>query len=312
MIEYKQLIVNQQDTPITGSNLCVFIDTNFTVELFLKLLKIESKFIFVNTNKLYFEQDIELERQQIVDYLNKGTKVSLEHYSQYDLINPDYVLNGMNESDSTIDNLFQKIEQMYLIENMKRFFVTEYYIKENPYITNLTNLIFNNINVNQIAITTNQENHFKIIEKLDENDKLIAKASVDNNNQILLVPDDFRFKVTPTLVLLNDHDYKFAVNQLFNKKYILGFKDSLKDSQYFKSLCEQYQIKTVDNTISAIISIVEKYGHLIISEVEDEQLVIRYQFTRNNEKYKRLVLVYKHCLKHNIDFPENLKLIMDK
>lgn len=315
MIEYTPIIVTQEIIDIaTDDNLCIFIDTKFTVRLFNQLQRLSE----TNQIKIYQRISNKFASHTVAeerDYILAGKEIAkLEHYKEYDLLNSefDHYLN----LDAVKHNQRQVLLNLTTLELRSEVIessVINYYIQTTSYLEQLVEDLFRSVDVDRIALTTNSSRFNTVQLEVEKNEILVARTNTKSSNQILIIEDEYKFHNPPHIVIINDYDYKYAIDNLFTKEYILGFNDNLESSAYFQYMLVQNNIKTVSKYCSqailfpgqtinslAVILLVQRYGHVQLSYIRDQQLITLPIIDIDNQQYKHLVLVYKHILHQKI------------
>ncbi len=312
------IIINGNNFYVDKSNdqLIVFIDCKFNSKIYFKLVELSKElklYIFVKHTNRYTMQQLKDEREAII---TNPTKAIVDNYYRYQL---DNLITSDNQVSSSIPterhHLEQLVNNQYLLEQpIEKNFITEYKIDCNQLLKAYIELLFRNLNADKIAITADTEKINKLSSNLSNADKLIAISSNNVDDQIFFIADNILFKQSPKLVIIGQADYKYAVNKLLLKDYIIDFNDSLRYSKYFKQLCTEYGVQTTNQyskqttiindsfTITAIFDLVDNYGSIEIYQIKEQEQVLINKFTSQDLIYKRLKAEFNHCLKVNIQW----------
>lgn len=169
------------------------------------------------------------------------------------------------------------------------------------------------INATAIILTGDESKYFTCTNSKEDNEIIVSKSNRDVEYNYYYLPKLKVYEPKKKIVVLNKLDYKYAIQNLMNKEYILGFIDDLGNNNFFNNKCIENNIEN-SNTVNyqkklypnqsdimlTIINIVEQYGSVEVYKVSDLKLEQISVLEHDELEYQKLILNYKNCLKNEL------------
>lgn len=306
-----------------------FLDCEMSSEILFKLTKLDTSNnqikVFIRKSSYGATTPITIEREQIVNNLNLAKPLHLENYFEFDIYNKEldkYLNIDLTYKADELEELIEIVRTQlrintphtvinckWLNENISNSFVIDKYIKFNDVLAQDINDFFKHIKAKTIVLTSDENKYYTCSNKLDENDLVIAKASIVCEYDYFFIPNSKLYQEPSKVLFVGEADYQVAIEQLINGNYIIGYSDNLQHSLYFKKYINDYKPQQLTDFIQSeilyasqnkeslgLIQLINQQQEVSIYQVINNKITLQGTVSKYSEQFSKYVQNYKSCL----------------